>query len=189
MLSFKVSFGRIKSKMSKLAKGLSPESMDIVTKGRASEMLEDFKTQTPIRWTGKTRNAWTLVHNKTGSWSVRNYKKAMKYLLRGTRPHSAVTKNRMFIPLNAVAADNYRARAAYAKRAERAQKRGKAAPTKKKEFEKLRYGVDYVLARFVRGVVPMKLRSRGVYYGGESKATAPSDRFVREYLKKLKSQL
>lgn len=188
MLSYKVSFGRIKSKMSKLALGLSAQKVDAVTKARAEEMQKDFKEQTPVRWTGKTRNSWVLIHNKTGSWSVRNYKTAMKYLLRGTSSHGPSTKPRMFIPLNARAAEAYRARAAYNKRAERAERRGGSVPTRR-EGAKLVYKVDYILARFVKGVKPTTFRSRGVWFGGTSTPSAPSDRFVRDYIKNLKKSL
>ena len=189
MISFKVSFGKVKSKISTLVKGLSPEVIDGVVKARVEQMHKDFKEQTPIRWTGRTRNAWVLIHNKSGSWSARNYRPAIKYLLRGTPAHGPVTKKKLFIPLTAQAADAYRVKATYEKRAARLIDRGKTPKAMTRDVPKLKYGVDYVLRSFVKGIKPITLKSRGVYYGGESKSTAPSDRFVREYLKSLKEKV
>lgn len=194
MISVKVSFDKIRSKMSKIAQGLSVEKLDEVAKARAEMMRDDFKEQTPVRWTGKTRNGWVLIHNRMGSWSVRNYKKAMTYLLLGTPSHGPVSKKKMFIPLNAAAADAYRAKVAFDRRAERALKRGQKVPIRRKPQSGLKYGVDYVLVPYVKGVTPINLSSRGWYVKSSNGSiklggTGVSDKFIQDYFRRVKQSL
>lgn len=117
---------------------------------------ERMVKMTPRRWTGTTAQSWKVIHNQPGRYTVTNTSKVMIFLEVGTQAHGPVTAKRLFIPLNAKAARagprgvmhaNRRAniRAAFGV----GSKRGRTQP--------YTYGVDYVLAKWVRGIKAMRI--------------------------------
>jgi hypothetical protein len=119
-------------------------------------------TKTPERFTRNTKAGWQVVSRGSVGWILRNNYKAMKYLENGTKAHGPKRANRLFIPLN--------------KKAYNAGPKG--VLRNKKNYK---WGVDYVLARRVRGIRAHNiLRNLEKTYG--NLAELRLDRLIRKSL-------
>ncbi|MDX2187797.1 MAG: HK97 gp10 family phage protein [Opitutaceae bacterium] len=114
-----------------------PEVLDRPVEIAAWKVRTELIQRTPKRWTGNTRQNWQVKRISPGSWSVFNPSKIMRYLEDGTGHASGgwiypVRAKALFVPL-----------------------------TQRASFgswrDGLKYGVDYVLARRVRAIRPMKI--------------------------------
>jgi hypothetical protein len=103
--------------------------------------------KTPERFTRNTKAGWQVVSRGSVGWILRNNYRAMRYLEKGTKSHGAKRAKRMFIPLN--------------KKAHSAGPKG--VYRNKKSYK---WGVDYILAKRVRGIRPHNiLRDLETTYG------------------------
>lgn len=87
--------------------------------------------KTPVGLTGRTKKAWRKIKTDNG-WILRNKSNVMLFLEKGTRAHGPVRAKFLFIPLTRRAAIN-------------GWRRGYV------------FGVDYVLAKRVRGIRKMRI--------------------------------
>jgi len=97
----------------------------------AMQSLRRLIIATPKGFTGLTRKQWR-IHRLQRGFLVTNTSKVMRFLELGTQAHGPVTKQFLYIPLNRKAAIGG----------------GNAS---------LKYGVDYVLAKRVRGIVAKRI--------------------------------
>lgn len=103
--------------------------------------------KTPERFTGNAKAGWQVVSRGSVGWVLRNNYRAMRYLESGTKSHGAKRAKRMFIPLN--------------KKAHNAGPKG--VYRNRKNYK---WGVDYVLAKRVRGIPAHNiLRDLNITYG------------------------
>lgn len=87
-----------------IAKALTPEAQARVLQKVAWVWQSRFVLRTPKRWTGSTRQGWTVVQVQNG-YRVVNRMKVMAWLERGTRAHGPKKAKRLFIPLTKRAAN------------------------------------------------------------------------------------
>lgn len=111
----------------------------------ANETLQHIRDATPKGFTGETRRKWLKKDVAEGVIEVANRPEAneppvMFFLEEGTQAHGPVRAKRLFIPLTKKAFNAYRFRAARAG-----------------AWKGLKWGVDFVLAKWVRGIRPMKI--------------------------------
>lgn len=137
--------------------------------------LEHVKAHTPYRppeGTGKTRKAWHILPSVDPlKHVIENPTRVMRFLEYGTpagnpggRIYPKIARA-LFIPLTRRAAEANRGSAAYGKFRYQAaagsyNRRGISLFSKKKRSMRLWYGSDYVLAKSVRGIKPMKIAQR-----------------------------
>lgn len=121
--------------------GLTPQKQNAVLQRAAWVIHGRLVMQTPKKWTGQTRRAWTVVNMGPSGYAVTNKSKVMRFLELGTRAHGPKTAMRLFIPLNRSAA--------------LAGPRVCCAPG-----SKYRFGRDYLLVKRVRGIRALKIVER-----------------------------
>lgn len=125
---------------------------------------------TPVRWTGNTRRGWipkeTTIENRTN---------AMGYLERGT-PRSGTwiyprVKKALFVPLTRQGAFFARAKATWGEteggKDDEVEAGASIRYTTQKgnlKEKRITFGMDYVLARRVRGIKPRRIGARGQAY-------------------------
>lgn len=132
--------------------------------------------QTPKKWTGQTRRAWTVVHHGHNV-TILNRSKIMRFLERGTRAHGPVRANFLFIPLTRRAFNA-------GPRGVRIANQAAASDGRRPAF---RIGRDFILTKRVRGIrashmvrdykpfvvltlkAQMRLHIRGLIRGGGAK--------------------
>jgi hypothetical protein len=112
-------------------RGITPEAIDQMVERAALETLVELVKTTPKQWTGQTRKSWQVQKPAQGVRIVENDSKVMLFLEKGTKDHGPVNKKFLFIPLTRRAAAGW--------------------------FKGLRYGVDYILKKWVKGIKPMNI--------------------------------
>lgn len=173
--------------LSQLQQALTPRAMDAVMRTEATRTLGDLVRATPRRWTGDTRRAWKIVNPGPAQYTVENPSRVMSYLEYGTANQGTgyiypVRAKALFIPLTRRAAmmdrssggrgirrgGQFNERIGSGKktrfRVRIVEKGGYAVyqRTKTGIFKQslLVYGVDYVLAKRVRGIKPRGIAAR-----------------------------
>jgi hypothetical protein len=106
-----------------------------------------LKQDTPKKWTGKTRKAWTVIKNAPSDYTITNFEKAMVFLEDGTRSHGPVRARAMFIPKT-------RKAAMAGARGVLAANKAAASGGGRLPF---RLGRDFVFAKRVRGIKPRRI--------------------------------
>ncbi len=125
-LSIRVRTQKAALQVQRLRKALEPRAIDRLIALEAAITHARIVQLTPKGYTGNTRRQWRYEKTPSG-WRVINEHKVMKFLEGGTRAHGAKGGKSLYIPLNRAAAIG-------------GWHRG------------LRYGVDYVLAKRVKGI-------------------------------------
>lgn len=144
--SVKVDMRDVRKAFAIIRKGLTPSALDPVVQMVVEETKRRLVRRTPMKWTGGTRRRWIVEKKRTAFWSVTNTSDVMRFLEEGTKAHGPVTAKRLFIPLTK------RAFVAGPQGVMRANMN--AAPGAKKPYV---YGVDYVLAKRVKGIKAMRI--------------------------------
>ena len=178
------------AKLARLQDALRPERVDGVAQLVAAKTLRSCIIDTPQRFgasalmTGRTvRNSWEMTKRAPGHWAVWNAHPALKFLEYGTRAHGprqiqgpvqpyggvnrrsgpgALSRRALFIPLTKKAA--MANRTIYAKVVVKGQRaivvRGGIRKTGGYAPKTLIYGVDYVLAKWVKGITARHIVQR-----------------------------
>lgn len=154
-----------------LARGLTPKAIDGLVGDVALESLGRLKRATPKGFTGQTRNAWQIAKPRDGVRVLFNPTQTMRWIEFGTKAHGPVVAKALFIPLTKKAFLAYGRgtkiqTASYLNRSPIFQT--VVGKTKSRDIilpgtlrkgsrtgVKLKYGVDYVLAKFVKGIRAM----------------------------------
>jgi hypothetical protein len=149
-------FGRIRAYF-------TPQAVDPVIDRVALETLASAVQATPKRWFGQVRAAWRIQKPHPGARNVVNDHKVMRFLEFGTANagQGFITpklKKALYIPLNRRAAMGWN--------------------------EGLRYGVDYILRKRVRGITPRRIVAME-----QVKAKARMLEAMREYIRKVAREL
>jgi len=134
-----------------------PEALDPKMATLAGKHFGLLKRATPKKWTGDTRNQWQLQRNGPADYSITSDSRVMKYLEFGTQDHGPTHAKALFIPLTKKAWLAYTSNLFFSKgnkgtfkvHAYGGYRKGKAL---KMRVIVLEYGVDYVLAKRVRGI-------------------------------------
>lgn len=155
---------RLLDYLSRLEEIGSPEFQDKIVAAEAAETLSELIEATPKKWFGQVRGAWHIQKPAAGMRVVRNDNRVMFFLEHGTNDHGPKTAKALFIPLT--------------RRAAVANKQGRASGgsfggghisltretvrkgEKKHRSSVLEYGVDYVLAKRVRGIKPRHIAKK-----------------------------
>lgn len=121
-------------RLATLKKGLSPGTVDDAAGRAAARVVAGLVRDTPKKWTGNLRRAWQIHKVRNGVRLIRNDSFIMSFIERGTANGGTgyifpKVKKFLFIPLTRFAAMNG-------------------------WTPNLRYGVSYILRRFVRGIRP-----------------------------------
>ncbi len=103
-----------------------------VVETEAAKSFRRVVEATPKGWTGKTRQEWKMNQEQPGEWRIFNDYKVMRFLEHGTQAHGPKTAKALYIPLTRSAAI------------------GGWRPG-------LVFGLDYVLAKRVRGIRAMNI--------------------------------
>ena len=164
------------SALRRLRERLTVEALDPMIEREAQVTLARLIQATPVRWSiSGARQSWKLIHDGVAQYRVTNDNVVMGYLERGTGQRTGgyiypVQAKALFIPLTKKAALANRTgfqkatiqrlvarqvgtRAPVYRGLKGIQLRGSGArvgPT-------LIYGVDYILAKRVRGIEPMRM--------------------------------
>lgn len=134
---------------------LRPESIGKAVRRTAVWTHGQLVQRTPRRWTGETRKAWRQVQIGSTSFRVSNASKVMLFLEEGTRAHGPVTSasrrpwvndphNIRYGHERVAKGKSFRAKKLYIPLTRKAALGGWSPG--------LRYGVDYVLVKWVRGI-------------------------------------
>jgi hypothetical protein len=156
--SFDGSDVKVSNVISRLELGLQPDQIDAVVGKVAVQTHEHVVKATPKAFFGQVRKAWQIATPEPGARVVFNDNKVMGFLEHGTVAHGPVTKKAMFIPLTLKAALAYANAAGF--EPARNQKLRVFTPRVNRGGQKmnvardLKYGVDYVLATWVKGIRP-----------------------------------
>ena len=125
--------GDLKKSLRKLNPSVN-RAMQLGLKKVAVHAMGRLIQQTPKGFTGQTRRSWSLLNYSSGKFvgfEINNKTRTMRFLEEGTKAHGPKTANMLYIPLNR-----------------------KASMGWKKTFK---FGKDYVLAKKVSGIAPMKI--------------------------------
>ncbi len=127
---------------------------DVVAKTAAKSFARMVRA-TPKGYTGMTRQEWELRQTAPGEWWINNDYKVMRFLEYGTKAHGPKRAKALYIPLNRRAAIG-------------GWNRG------------LRFGVDYVLAKRVKGI-----RAMGIVAAERERAEGELETNMRRFLKQI----
>lgn len=124
-----------RAKLMRFQQGLSPEGIDPVVERVALWAIAELKKRTPTNKIGGghlTRAAWQgPTKTQPGARLIENASKVMRFLEEGTQEHGPVRAKFLFIPLTARALGGW--------------------------VKGMQFGVDYILTKHVRGIVPMRI--------------------------------
>ncbi len=152
-----------------LTNAFGPQVFEDVVQEVEFKVFRNLVESTPKRWTGQTRRGWTISRRtKPGYRRIFNRSRVMGYLERGTPERSPgsfiypTRKKALFVPLTRKAAFFARSEAQWGQLLGEddfvGDKGGYVTRTTKKgklKTDSILYGVDYVLAKRVRGIKPM----------------------------------
>ncbi len=129
-----------KERLARLKAAMTPDAVDPVIEREAFKTQAALVKRTPKRFFGQVRLGWQTVKQETASYRVENLNKIMGYLEHGTGQSTGgfiypKTAKALFVTLT----------------------RQAALATSAQAKSKLKYGVDYVLAKRVRGIKAMKI--------------------------------
>ena len=103
---------------------ISIEKLKEVLKKVVEQSTDNLREKTPVKWTGNVKASW-VTEELTDGFQIKNTNVVMLYLEKGTKAHGPVTAKRLYIPLKPEAA----------------------------QWSKgLKFGVDFVLAKRVKGI-------------------------------------
>ncbi len=131
-----------------LRRAVSPEVLDQHVIRKVAWIWHARMVQrTPKRWTGQTRRGWRVDHPAPYRYTVTNGEKVMRFLERGTQAHGPKNAKRLFIPLT-------RRAMLAGPRVIMADLLYHRANREQGWSSRLKYkpGVDYVWAKWVRGI-------------------------------------
>lgn len=144
-----------KRRLTALRRALSPAAQDTVIRKIAWVWHARMVQRTPKRWTGQVRRDWvvqTIPIRSGAHYRVGNGNKVMVYLEYGTQAHGPKRAKRLFVPLTrraAMAGPRVVMEDLLMARASREQGQNVRA--------RFRPGVDYVWAKWVRGIKAMRI--------------------------------
>lgn len=153
-----------------LNQALSPEQLDKVVDKVSLQIFRNVVEATPKKWFGQARKSWQIAPKSVpGQRVIFNNSRQMIWLEKGTAAHGPVTAKALFIPLTKRAAIAYAGASGFEATthvttdanwqgevipALRVFRNVEAKGVKKTVGVKLIYGVDYVLAQWVKGIRP-----------------------------------
>ncbi len=171
-----------RNKIDRLIKETGPDAQERILSNEAATTFGRLVTATPKRWSGRTREGWKIA-KAPGVRIIYNESPVMRYLEFGTRAHGPRTlygplqpgqkrrKAALFIPLTKKAA--FADRSLFSPTTVNLNNRSRATfgPIQIKKAiivrlgekgrsQKLIYGVDYVLAKHVKGIKAMHIVER-----------------------------
>lgn len=142
-VEFRVKKNTASKAIKRITDGFSPRAQDKVVKAAASEVLKQVVRDTPYGKTNPgthTRKAWKAQQIDVAHWKVQidpaneDAIRVMGYLEFGTKPHGPVNAKWLYIPKTKNAYHGW--------------------------FEGLVFGKDYVLAKWVVGITPLRIVER-----------------------------
>ena len=152
--------------LAKLEAGLRPEVIDVIIERVALKTFTQVVENTPKKWFGQLRRAWTIRKPGIGARVVVNTSKMMRWIEDGTKDHGPVRAKALFIPLTKRAMMAYMtgtklnvATDIQTRKPLEALVFGKGRMKRrilvrrgKGTSVSLKYGVDYILVKRVRGI-------------------------------------
>lgn len=131
--------GPINARLNRLKAALQPPALTQVLELEAQKTFAEIVMATPKKWTGQTRRSWRVLRPSGTLRVVANDNKVMRFLESGTANGGTgyiypTTSKALFIPL--------------VRRAMYGFKKG------------FKFGVDFVLARRVRGIAPRRIAEK-----------------------------
>ena len=99
----------LNARLARVGRSVTPAQVDRVVDRVALKSLARLVRDTPKKWTGNTRRAWTIKSPREGVRQVQNASKVMRFLEFGTANEGTgwiypVVKKALYIPLTARAA-------------------------------------------------------------------------------------
>lgn len=141
-----------------------PAFQDQIVAVEAARSFAEIVEATPKKWFGQVRAAWQIEKPREGMRRLVNRSKIMFWLEEGTKDHGPKTAKALFIPLTRRAVDaNKLGRAkggSFGKRTITFEQARISKGVVKVRKVKLKYGVDYVLAKKVKGIKAMKIAAK-----------------------------
>lgn len=172
-----------------------PNTFDSLCDSVAHEVHGKLVSEwTPRKWTGKTRQAWLPpVRGRTVNREIVNRSVVMAYLDRGTGATRGGyiyprVKKALFIPLTYQASMFARNRASWGEfeggDEDGVDRGGSVTYVTDKgnvKTKRLTYGVDYVLAKRVRGIKPKRIAQKAQEWG-QARLVQELDRVLRKVI-------
>ena len=152
-------FERIKREM-------TPAAMDRIVGKVAAQTLQSVVSKTPRKWFGQVRRSWGIETPKQGMRYVQNGNKIMFWIEEGTKAHGPVRAKALFIPLTRKAVLAHASNRGFEPKNVAVKgdsnwvgetRKGLRVFTSRGRAVTLIYGVDYVLAKRVKGIAAMKI--------------------------------
>ena len=134
-----------------------PEALDPKMATLAGKHFGLLRLATPKKWTEDTRNQWQLQRNGPADFSITSDSKVMKYLEFGTQDHGPTHAKALFIPITKKAWLAYTTNLGMKGGDKKLnvtvlRRSGKKGWAVKAKIVVLEYGVDYFLAKIVKGI-------------------------------------
>ncbi len=159
MIKVNVQSEAVRAKIERVRAAMTPEAVDPVMERAGLETFREVVAATPKRWFGQVRGSWKIEKPKEGQRLVINRNKIMLFLEVGTANEGQgfiepKEKKALYIPLNRKAAMGW--------------------------VEGLKYGVDYILRKRVRGIKP-----RWIVRDERKKARVRLLKAMKEHIRKV----